>query len=519
MRFLNLKHFILLLMLLGIGLGAVAQETLSFSVAEFQEDPLDLSAKDKRYEKFDGNGERFAIIKVTSTSPQDKLSEYTFNFGNMRHISEMHDGALWVYVQRNAKQATIARSGYNTLRKYDLGTTIQSGKNYSMVLDPKVQEVQSQIVQFNVTPADALATIAVQSTAPGATEEILGTTRTSGTLAKSIPCGAYKYKVISANYLTVEGKFILSNPNEIHIERITMEPNFGQVTLIAPEEADIFINGERKGRGTWRGTLSAGTYNVECQRLHHRPSRQTITVSNQDAQSIVLPNPTPITKKVFVSSEPLGADIYVDGTLHGQTPQNIDLLIGKHQLLISKKGVGSHQQEIELSEYFAPEVDVNLTDPNFHNVATGKASKKYQKKSCFYIGAGPVQYHSAVNREIFAAAASLSLGADIHDVNLECAYMLATNDEFHGDCSYPNCGSHYTCDDEIRFTLGYSFIPHSRIKLTPQIGWELCSEFDRNSGVAGIKGHFAITKHMGVAYSFSMTDICQFNTLQFVYTF
>ena len=53
----QVKPYILILfVLLGIS-GLSAQGKLIFSIADFDIDPFDLSARDSKYEKYDGNGE------------------------------------------------------------------------------------------------------------------------------------------------------------------------------------------------------------------------------------------------------------------------------------------------------------------------------------------------------------------------------------------------------------------------------------------------------------------------------
>ena len=119
----------LLLVLLGIP-TIEAQQKQKFSIANFELDPFDTTPQNKLYEKIDGSGFRYAIIKVFSTTPDDNLKEYNFNFGNLKSFVEIHDNELWIYVQKNAKLVTISREGYMPLNKYDLKTTIEEGKGH-----------------------------------------------------------------------------------------------------------------------------------------------------------------------------------------------------------------------------------------------------------------------------------------------------------------------------------------------------------------------------------------------------
>lgn len=132
-----MKQIVLLalLMVLFGSLTIEAQQKQKFSIVKFELDPFDTTPQNKLYEKIDGSGFRYAIIKVNSTTPDDNLKAYNFNFGNLKSIVEQHDNELWIYVQKNAKLVTISRDGYMTINKYDLKTTIEEGKVYVMTLN------------------------------------------------------------------------------------------------------------------------------------------------------------------------------------------------------------------------------------------------------------------------------------------------------------------------------------------------------------------------------------------------
>ena len=85
----NMKFNILLLFSAFLLLAAVpvtAQQ--KFHIVSFDESSLDMTARDAQHEKIDGNGDRFAIVKVTSTSTDDDLRAYNFDFGYMESLVE-----------------------------------------------------------------------------------------------------------------------------------------------------------------------------------------------------------------------------------------------------------------------------------------------------------------------------------------------------------------------------------------------------------------------------------------------
>lgn len=186
-----MKRFLLLLLLATLCTVVFAQQKLAFSVVEFEQDVFDTSAKSTEHGKKDGNGTWYAIIKVTSSSPDDDITGCQFNFGNMACRVEKHDDALWLYVQRNAKTVTITRPGYYTINKYDLQTTIEAGANYRMVLKGATTH---QRLFIKCSPANAIVMI---------DGKMIDTE--NGKTQMNVKLGDHKYAVMAAGYYQQDG--------------------------------------------------------------------------------------------------------------------------------------------------------------------------------------------------------------------------------------------------------------------------------------------------------------------------
>ncbi len=352
--------FLMFLLIAGM-MTATAQQKLKFSVESFELDQFDLTARNEAYKKMDSNGDLYAIIKVTSSNPDDNLRAYHFNFGNMNSLIDVHDGELWVYVQRNAKMVTISREGYTTVSRYDLQTTIEEGRTYTMRLTSQDPVVYMQMVQFKVSPPTSKAIITVKNSVADAPKDMLGNVDEEGILAKNLRYGTYTYEVMAENYYPSEGRFTLNDRNTTHQETISLRPRFSMVTLSVPSDAEIYVNGERKGVGSWQGPLNAGVYQVECRQQNHRSTQQTISVEENKPQSFTLQAPTPITGILSIISHPSNASISIDGKDYGTTPRNInDLLVGSHQIKLSKAGYTDQTQAVTVKEGEMSEVSITL---------------------------------------------------------------------------------------------------------------------------------------------------------------
>ncbi len=358
--------FITLLLALMAALPAFSQQKLRFHIDSFKENPLDLSAREAPTSRDDGTGELYAIIKVTSTDPYDDLNAYSFDFGKLKHVPEMKNGELWLYVQYGAKNISIARKGYLPVNRESLNTTLQPGRVYDMTIRPEAKKVQRQMLLFEVSPKDADVFITYKGSAPGEDYKIFGNsgkTDVSGMAAMSLELGTYTYRIISKNYHPSEGIVTLSQSNGKHTEQVTLRPNFAQVRLSAGAGAEIYINDEKAGTGNWSGILPAGVHSIECRKNSHKPSIETITVVAGQDISIQLPSPTPITGTVSVMSSPLGAKITIDGKDFGSTPNIIDnLIIGKHSVVVSKNGYKPSSSTVTINEGEITEVNVQLDE-------------------------------------------------------------------------------------------------------------------------------------------------------------
>ncbi|MBR4974427.1 MAG: PEGA domain-containing protein, partial [Bacteroidales bacterium] len=337
-----IKYFSLLWLILVLfgQVDSYAQQLKVFSVESVEDDPFDMSANAKAAtKKVDGSGDLYAILKITSDDVDDDLRAYNFDFGMLKSIVEVHDadGEIWVYVQKNAKQVTITRSGYRTVSRYDLQRTFEPGKVYRMKISVKkeVAVVGKGTLMFQITPAKA--GIMVTYTNSDGVESLFGATDEYGQVAKYIELGTYTFSVVAEYYHKSEGRVKLESKNGTHTEEVVLRPNFADVELVAASGADIYVDGQKKGTSSWKGILGPGTYQVECRRENHRPTSKYVEVKDGEQYKFTLDAPVPIVGTLVLMSSPLGATVKIDNKEYGKTPLTLDnILIGSHTVTISR---------------------------------------------------------------------------------------------------------------------------------------------------------------------------------------
>lgn len=472
----------------------------------------------------------------------------------MKHIVEEHDGMLWIYVQRNAKLVTITRNGYIPINRFDLHTTIESGKNYVMTLSPGQKKVYTQMVQFKIKPSIPNAIVMVKSQNAGSQEELFGHTDSTGQVAKSLEYGIYTYKILSDNYHMAEGRFALDNRTETLVENVDLQPNFSDMTFNVEADADIYINGEFKGKRHWAGPLKTGNYQIECRQANHKPTSQFVQVVENDNKTINLKVPEPILGTVAITSVPLGADIYIDGKSYGQTAKNIELITGFHTIEFSKIGYQTKKQSFEVREDEIVEVTDTLskmTKAEINSIPTGsklyidvsykgntpftfEGEAGYYKVKLTYPGYDPLEKKvyfgnstpmsfTLQRQSVFYIEAGVGLGTAMnatvgvgfysHNFNIELDYSYGFKKSPTVYWYLDEQSSKYQPSLILAGKVGYRINMNSRLNVTPQIGYKVTklSEIEATSGgpfidgancsclSVGLRGYCKISSHFGIS--------------------
>ena len=226
-----------------------------------------------------------------------------------------------------------------------------SAKNYHdhsgtfSVSGSKVEKI------INLTPAYGYLEVNAESLKGAAVfvdNELIGTVPIKSGILSS---GKHSVRIVKELYDAHTATVTISD-NKTTTYNPSLSADFATVTLTAPEGAEIWVNGEKRGTSKWIGRLSTGAYIFEARKAGHSSSSlaQTITASPAQ-QSYSLAAPNPITGTVTITSTPAMADVVVDGTFAGRTPISLDnLLIGQHTIVISKEGYSKFTQTISLTK-------------------------------------------------------------------------------------------------------------------------------------------------------------------------
>ena len=186
--------------------------------------------------------------------------------------------------------------------------------------------------------------------------------------------GTHTVRIIKNLYKAFEGKVTISDGQTLEYAP-SLVADFANVSLNVGNDCDIYINGERKGKNSWRGDLATGVYIFEARKAGHTTTSISETISSTPAQQRYdIPAPKPVLGCLNVLSTPNMADVYVDGKLVGQTPLMLDLIIGKHEVKVVKGNLGIEPQIVTIAEGKTENLNLTLVEvkPKTNTIAEVK---------------------------------------------------------------------------------------------------------------------------------------------------
>lgn len=177
--------------------------------------------------------------------------------------------------------------------------------------------------------------------------------------------GKHLLKIIKPLYHIFQQSVTIADNDTLRVNA-ALKSDFRNYTITGDADADIYINQEYKGHGSWSGPLASGTYRVELRKPSHRTTIRSITINADDLSAndiISLPAPTPIYGSLKVTSSPMEASVAIDGKVMGKTPLFIkEVLIGSRSVTLSKDGYKTETATADIDERKTSELNIVLSN-------------------------------------------------------------------------------------------------------------------------------------------------------------
>ena len=180
-----------------------------------------------------------------------------------------------------------------------------------------------------------------------------------------LPSGNHTLRIVKPLYETFEGTITISDGQELQYTK-ALKADFANVVISSDAGSNIYVNEQYKGKSPWSGRLGSGIYSLEARKEGHRFKSIDVTISAnpKEQKTFTLPSPEPILGFLDVRSTPNIATVKVDGKEVGTTPIEVELLIGSHNVTISKDGYTSENRSVTINEAATTTLDVTLSEGN-----------------------------------------------------------------------------------------------------------------------------------------------------------
>ena len=322
------------------------------SVESFEYLPKDLTARTSP--RNDRNGTPCAVIRVGIA-----LQGVVFD-GNTIGKPIYNTGEYLVYMPEGSRQVIIRHDSYLPLTVVfaDYGIDkVESSSTYRLTIPtsgvtPSSQQPEGNFLVMNVTPVTSR--VIIDEGEPTAV-------KADGTLKTYLNNGHHRYRVEAEGYLPQSGTLSMSGARQ----QITIALQSSKAALTVKTTTSgskIYINEDYKGTDSWHGELTPGTYLVEARKDGFRSVSKTVTLAKQQTESITIPALQQISGSLMVDYEPVDADVYLDNTLIGKTPNVFtNIAAGKHTIKISKDGYSDYTGSVTIQDNQQASVSGSLT--------------------------------------------------------------------------------------------------------------------------------------------------------------
>ncbi len=486
----------------------------TLSVESFKLLPNDLTANTFGTMEQDQNGEVAALIKVVTSE-----TGFVFDGGMMGIVkSEQKTGEVWIYVPYGLQKITISHQQLGVLRDYYFPVPIEKARTYEMKLfSGRVKtviedEFAAQYVTFKLNPTNAI--VYIDGTA--------FTAQNDGTVSQLLSYGPHEYRVELFGYKTDAG--VIQVGAEKIMKEVNLSSSMATITIqCAMEEADIYVNDEKKGTGTWTGQLAPALYKVEAKREGYQTRLLSLTVRELEERTVTVPEPLPLYGRIQIQSDPIEATVFIDGIESGTTPMlSKEVQVGEHNLELRKEGYMVYSTLVAVQDAQVTQIKISLisnvtteqsvTSPPVKTVrekpVKATQAKKFFEPTNYYAG-WYLYPESGVPKDEFTFFCSANIQAGVYYKNynlefncsfgMECyddniyGYWIITPEDLNGDGVVDGTDSYYYCysfdgDKHYSVRLGYGIIPFRRLRITPQTGimyQGMHSKMDESSDLLG----------------------------------
>ena len=159
-------------------------------------------------------------------------------------------------------------------------------------------------------------------------------------LREKYAAGSHRIRLQAENYALMEETVMVEANAQVQSHHYRLVPQFGTVTCRSEmADAEIWVDNEYKGVGSWTGKVSSRTPHVlEAQKAGHKSQSVSFTLQDGETRTVDVGAPVALYGTLVLESSPTLSEIWMDGTKIGTTPRADQVLVGTHTVVLKKEG-------------------------------------------------------------------------------------------------------------------------------------------------------------------------------------
>lgn len=328
-----------------------------FKVKEFKQNISDGSAFNA---PLDAEGHPCGLIKVRTD-----VAELQFK-GDVMGDVENKTNEYWVYMAKGSKQLGILHPNFlpMTVNLMEYGIAeVDSKATYIMTLTE---------TKFKKEKCGVVMTVKPESAALYVDNVFVENLSGNGYYQLFLPKGDHVCRVAQRGYRPYVQAMTTGKGTQnlnVELESVMAELEIKSRT----ETAEIYVDGERKGNGTWKGFVIAGEHQIEAWQQNFEPYALSVSVAEKESRTFVIPQLKRAMGKVRIVTNPSGMPVMLDGKEVGISPCTVEVETGKHYVICKSYGVSPVRSDVEINDGTTSEVKLQI------QYEEGWQKEEYQK--------------------------------------------------------------------------------------------------------------------------------------------
>ena len=323
------RYLLLLLTIMSFGISF----SQGFKVKGFQQNINDGSAFRA---PMDADGHPCGLIKVRTDNAGLKFK------GNIVGEVENKTNEYWVFMAPGSRQLNILHPYFLPMSvdfdAYGIGE-VSSKATYILTLSEQ---------KYNKEKSGLVTTVKPETAALYIDDVFIENLSGNGLYQLYLPKGEHVCRI--------EQKGYRPNVQVMTTGKGTQNLNVELESVMAELEvkcktgtAEIYVDRELKGNGSWKGPIIAGEHQIEARQQNFESNIQTISISEKESRTFVIPELKRSMGKLIVKTMPSNLPVIVDGKTVGTSPCTIEVESGKHYVSCSSYGLVPFRSDVEVN--------------------------------------------------------------------------------------------------------------------------------------------------------------------------